>query len=283
MEGFVKKFYWIRRQLEVAVALAAFSIHGGAQEAGTKGAILQRLEAQFVPTETTEDKSDIVTAGSILTLKRDNLMTVAISSGSVCPNTYKDGKITQGTMAKITCGRAITLSSKRKIFLAGQKLWVTNIEVNDSSVVFDLYTDAYAGERYRATLAFPFLKGSVPPAESVQKVVAEVFTADPPPQPAATEPSPGAAPPPGGNARVPGAGTGRPPVASPPVTQEAALPPIEAPEAPPAEIRLGQTTQQVLASFGKPNKVEKPGANKEIYYYKDLKVTFTNDKVTDVQ
>jgi hypothetical protein len=38
----------------------------------------------------------------------------------------------------------------------------------------------------------------------------------------------------------------------------------------------------VVAAFGQPEKMVKLGA-KEIYYYKDLKVTFVNGKVTDVQ
>jgi hypothetical protein len=38
----------------------------------------------------------------------------------------------------------------------------------------------------------------------------------------------------------------------------------------------------VVANFGQPGKIAKIGP-KEIYYYPDLKVTFVNGKVTDVQ
>jgi hypothetical protein len=54
------------------------------------------------------------------------------------------------------------------------------------------------------------------------------------------------------------------------------------PAAPPASIQLGQTVDQVTASFGPPEKIVNLGA-KQIYVYKDLKVTFVNGKVTDVQ
>lgn len=37
-----------------------------------------------------------------------------------------------------------------------------------------------------------------------------------------------------------------------------------------------------MATFGQPQKVANLGA-KEIYYYPDMKVTFVNGKVTDVQ
>jgi hypothetical protein len=52
--------------------------------------------------------------------------------------------------------------------------------------------------------------------------------------------------------------------------------------APPASIQLGQTVDQVQASFGPPEKIVNLGT-KQIYVYKDLKVTFVNGKVTDVQ
>jgi outer membrane protein assembly factor BamE (lipoprotein component of BamABCDE complex) len=45
---------------------------------------------------------------------------------------------------------------------------------------------------------------------------------------------------------------------------------------------LGQTKDQVTAGFGQPTRVAKLGV-KEIYYYKDMKVTFTNGKVTNVE
>jgi hypothetical protein len=54
------------------------------------------------------------------------------------------------------------------------------------------------------------------------------------------------------------------------------------PAAPPASIQLGQTVDQVQASFGPPEKIVNLGT-KQIYVYKDLKVTFVNGKVTDVQ
>ena len=47
-------------------------------------------------------------------------------------------------------------------------------------------------------------------------------------------------------------------------------------------IELGQTLEKVEATFGRPATVIKL-ADKTIYTYKDIKVTFTNGKVTDVQ
>ena len=59
----------------------------------------------------------------------------------------------------------------------------------------------------------------------------------------------------------------------------AIAPPPPPADAPPPTISLGQTKEQVTAAFGQPVKTAKIGA-KEIFYYKDMKVTFTNGKVT---
>ncbi len=53
-------------------------------------------------------------------------------------------------------------------------------------------------------------------------------------------------------------------------------------EAEPQSIQMGMTTDQVQAAMGKPQKMVNLGP-KQIYVYKDLKVTFLNGKVVDVQ
>ena len=55
-----------------------------------------------------------------------------------------------------------------------------------------------------------------------------------------------------------------------------------APAAPPAEISLGQTIDQVTAILGQPKTVVDLG-NRKTYVYKDMKVVFVGGKVTDVQ
>jgi hypothetical protein len=62
--------------------------------------------------------------------------------------------------------------------------------------------------------------------------------------------------------------------------------PVAAPMSGPApsggSIQLGQTTDQVIAIMGKPNSVA-PGNGTKTYVYQDLRVTFTNGVVTDIQ
>ena len=54
------------------------------------------------------------------------------------------------------------------------------------------------------------------------------------------------------------------------------------PAAAPKTIALGQTTDQVVGIMGQPQKIVNLGA-KQMYFYPDMKVIFTNGKVTDVQ
>jgi hypothetical protein len=238
-------------------------------------AVEQKLTSKYALTKTTADKTDIVTAGAILVLKKDNLMMMDISSSNLFQNTYKDGKISQNALGKLSrfhlpgVPAVPSTGGTQRTFVAGEKMWVTNISVKDSGVNVELYTDAINDVRYRAVLSFPF-KPAVPVGEQADKLLAEVFDVQPSDDSSsgAQQPTPAAAAPQQAEA---------PPPAIPP-------PPPPADEAAPAPktVALGQTKDMVTANFGQPDKIAKVGT-KEIYYYKDFKVTFVNGKVTDVQ
>jgi len=66
-----------------------------------------------------------------------------------------------------------------------------------------------------------------------------------------------------------------------PALPEIAPPPPPS-DAPPPTIAIGQTMDQVTAGFGQPLRLAKVGV-KTIFYYKDMKVTFTNGKVSSVE
>jgi hypothetical protein len=108
--------------------------------------------------------------------------------------------------------------------------------------------------RYYGQLKFPFAKNVTPPADDVMKTIEEVITAE-----ADTQEAPAA-----DNAAPP------------------AHAPAAQPSAPPKTIALGQTTDQVIGILGQPQKIVNLGA-KQMYFYPDMKVIFTNGKVTDVQ
>ncbi len=56
----------------------------------------------------------------------------------------------------------------------------------------------------------------------------------------------------------------------------------QAPPPEPQQIEKGQTPDQVKAAIGVPDKIVNLGT-KQIYVYKDIKITFINGKVSDVQ
>ena len=70
---------------------------------------------------------------------------------------------------------------------------------------------------------------------------------------------------------------------NPPPDSAVPAPPVEpAQPAAPVTINLGDSTDQVVASMGQPERIAKM-ANKEIYFYKDMKITFVDGKVSDIQ
>jgi hypothetical protein len=163
---------------------------------------------------------------------------------------------------------ANTSNVPQRKFVAGEKFWITAFDIQEGNVVLQFYSDPYENVRYQGQLAFPFPKHNMPPAKDMLQTIAEVITVQPDNN--ATE-----------SAAV------QPPAPAP-QTEQAMAPipppqlPANTPPPPPKKIALGQTKDQVVASFGQPQKVVELGT-KEIYIYSDMKVTFVNGKVTDVQ
>jgi len=276
----------------ISILVAGACVLASAQD---KAAVEQKLTSEYALTKSTADRTDIVTAGAIIVLKKDNLLMVDATQSNPYQNSYKEGKITQNALGKLAgFGSRIPGVQKpggqTRTFVAGEKFWVTKIDVKDNGIAFELFTDAINEVRYRAVLTFPF-KG-VPAADVAAKLVGEVFKVQPqedagngqqqgqqqqapaarPAAPAQQAPAqaPAPIPPP-----PPPADAAPAPIPPPP-------PPADEPAAAPKTISLGQTKDQVVENFGQPAKIAKVG-NKEIYYYKDIKVTFVSGKVTDVQ
>jgi len=265
----------------LAILLAGVALQAHAQD---KAAVERKLSSQYTLTKTTADKTDIVTAGAILVLKKDNLMMEDVTNSNMFQNSYKDGKITQNALGRLLGSRLLSAPSSgspHRTFVAGEKMWVTKIEVKDTGVNVELYSDPISDVRYRAVLNFPF-KGSDPIGDQAAKMIAEVFDVQP------SDDSGGnggqqQAPAVGGQAqKTPAGGAQQQQADAPPAPIPPPPPPADEPAPAPKTISLGQTKDIVVANFGQPGKIAKIGP-KEIYYYPDLKVTFVNGKVTDVQ
>jgi hypothetical protein len=225
----------------------------------------QQLQLAYPPTRLAGDKLRIVQPGSVL-LVRINGMFASPLNEFAFANNFKDGRIKRSAASTL-----IHDGKTSRELQAGEKVYLLKTEVKDSGIVFSVQSciacDGSAIDQvqmaYRASLNFQFPKGFAETADfvKIRQTIDQVFGfafGDPGanPQPVMEAPPPPTAPP---------APQTRP-----------------APQAPPARIALGQTIDEVTANLGQPEKVVDLGS-KKIYFYRDLKITFIEGKVSDVQ
>jgi hypothetical protein len=245
-------------------------------------AVRDKLESEYQITKITDDKSGIVTPGSLLLLHKDKvLMFAATTAVDPCMNTYRNRKVSQNLACRLAVMKPpIPIPGKDKVpatryFVSGEKFRVTKITVRDNGkdrgVVLDFYSEPIDDVHYIGQLTIPF--GAFTPApDDALKVVEEVVTVAP------SEDAKN-----GSDATDPAPEASQPPAAPPPA--ELPPPPIETPPPPPSDpikISEGQTIDQVVGAMGQPLTIAKVGT-KEIYTYRDLKITFVDGKVKDFQ
>jgi hypothetical protein len=252
------------------------------------GSLQSQLETKYALTKPTDDKSDIVTAGAVLVLEKDKLIMYPVSTPAAPQNTYKDGKLSEGAFGvhqkMQSFGSFIghpppqTVNSRQ--FVTGEKFWVTRIDVAADGVTFTLFSDPYSDVRYYSTLKFFYPHGATPTSEQVMSLVGEVLKVDSDDSAKSGDSGNQQQAAGGGDANQQQAAAGGDANQQPAAAEAPAAP--AAPAAPPATVEIGQTPDQVTAILGQPDKIINLGP-KQIYVYKDLKVTFVKGKVTDAQ
>jgi len=242
------------------------SLLAAPQDQGGKVNIEQRLQSQYIPTKLAGvgDRLRFTQLGTVLVVQRDGMGASPVTEFAF-GNTYKDGRVKHSFT-----GTLIHNANSVRDLRAGDRVYLLKTEVKDSGIVFNVQScDACDGSPmdlaempYRAALTFQFPKGywNTTDFARIQQTISEVFAfADGPNTSAQPNPEPVA-----------------------PAGAQSAQPPPPAPQPEPVKIELGQTTGQVVASLGQPDKVVDLGS-KKIYIYKDLKITFVDGKVSDVQ
>jgi hypothetical protein len=123
-----------------------------------------------------------------------------------------------------------------------------------------------------------------PTPDEALKRVAEVITVVPPEEDAKKDSDKAmqSAPQGGQQEAAPPSQAAPPPAPAPAEPTPAPIEPPPPPPPAPTEVSEGQTIDQVVAALGQPLNTAKVG-NKVIYTYKNLKVTFVNGKVKDIQ
>src|ERR1035437_7278552 len=161
--------------------------------------IEQQLTAQYRLT-TVNRSGEIVAAGIVLVLQKTGLLVYSISNPMAPQSTYKNGKITRNPLGGKAFGRDLLNVMKipgasadidQRTLVAGAKLWATKMDVQKDGVVVRLYTDPEGAGLYCGELKIPFGKNSVPPADALLIMIAEVLTVQPD-EGAAPQPTPDA-------------------------------------------------------------------------------------------
>jgi hypothetical protein len=260
-----------------------------AQGRGAEGGLVQQLQAAYVPTVMDASGIKVARAGATLVVKMEGIQANPAGLGYY-GNDYEDGKITAGAVS----GAVDTLKGKMKdrikmpwgggkvdkkvdsVALAvDDKVYLTKMEIKPASV--DLYVQTCgtcdpaaadpAHHPHLAKVSVHLVNGFLNATDfsHVQQAIASVLA-------------------------VPEADAGQDAQAQPqpqeaPAAQAEAPAQGETPQPPPAEpvrIEVGQTPDQVVAALGTPEKIVKLDS-KQIYIYRDLKVTFVKEKVVNVE
>ena len=268
-------------------------------QAGDPATLIQaKLVSQIKITKPTADHTDIVTDGDVILLHKDGLMMCAAASSYAFSNTYSNGVLAANYKNRVkdavksfgfghipvfgggtSASDAANNGCVSRKFVAGEKFWITGVTPQKDGILISTFSDPYPDPsgnqtRYYGEIKFPFAKGAVPPPDDFAKTVFEVITVVPSDDK-------------GDQGSQQGNQGGQPaqaaaPAAPPPAPMPDIAPPPPPADTPPPSISIGQTKAQVTTAFGQPVKTAKVGV-KEIFYYKDMKVTFTNGKVSNVE
>lgn len=190
------------RTLAYLIATSAIGgvLLGYGQSGDPRTLLQQRLNSQFTLTGIAADRSSVVTAGTLLTLKLDNLEMYSSSCPSSPLNTYnsKKGKLSQpfgkGLLRDIggsmrMAGGATTGDCPKQTYAKTTQLWVTKIEVQNDGVVFGLFSTPGNSIPYYGDLKFPFEKGTIPALDQELAMIAEVLAPQREDTPANSTPS----------------------------------------------------------------------------------------------
>jgi hypothetical protein len=257
-----------------AIALVAALMAGSStasplaaqQDQGGRANIERALQSNYMPTKMAGfgDRLRVTQLGTVLVVQRDGMGASPVTEFAF-GNNYKDGRIKRSL-----AGALIHEANSVRDLQAGERVYLLKTEVKDTGVTFNVQSCvACDGSQadfdpmpYRAALTFQYPKGywNTTDFVQIQQTISEVFAFADGPN-AGTRPNPEPVAPPGA---------------------QVAPQPAPAPQPEPVKIGLGQTTDQVVAGLGRPDKVVDLGS-KKIYVYRDLKITFVDGKVSDVQ
>jgi hypothetical protein len=202
----------------------------------------ESLTAKYTMTKTGIDRMRITEPGTVLMVQQDGIDADLAGDASYTDNPVRDGRVGQAK------GFMASMQSKEtsRTLKAGDKVYVYKIEVKDDKVRYFIITcDTYDVNVHGSTKQTRY-KAML----SFEFGKDYMATAD-------------------------ANGVKK-------AVDVLIIPEADAKAASTKSVDLGQTTDQVEAILGKPDRIVNLGA-KKIYIYKDMKIIFVDDKVSDVQ
>lgn len=244
----------------IVLTSVAFSSAANAQTA--PGVSLQeQLNAQYKLAQVSG--GTLVDPGTPLAVQKGGVISVPWKALVLCPAKFQDNTL------HVSSGMcAAMVKDVSSFFRIGDKVYPTKIEVNREKakisftvVACDSCNGVDPPTSMKGQVVFQFPKGYLEKADAgaIENTIGQVFTISNDTQAQAQNDQ------------------------SQQQQEQQSAPQEQAQaQAEPQTIQLGQSIDQVQAALGKPEKVVNLGP-KQIYVYKDLKVTFMNGKVSDVQ
>jgi hypothetical protein len=225
----------------------------------------EQLSAQYKLVKMGSDSGGvaIVEPGTLLVVEKGGVLSVPWKAMALCPAKFQDSNLhpSAGMCAAM-------VKNVSRYFQKGDKVYPTKIEVNVDKakisftvVACDSCNGVNPPTSMKGEVVFQFAKGYLEKGNvgEVEDMIGQVFAISSDDQQGQ-----------GGDANQQQQGSQQQPAQQ------------DQQQAEPQTIQLGMTTDQVQAALGKPEKIVNLGP-KQLYVYKDLKVTFVNGKVSDVQ
>lgn len=271
----------VERTIVAVVMLLGATALLPSQASAQAPSLQEQLTAQYKLVKMGSDTSgySVVEEGTLLAIQKGGIIGVPYTDKTILTTKYESGTV-HGPNAMMTearkrmFGHFSTTSSEGQtthLFPKGDKVYPSKLEVNvdKDTVLMDIVACDTCNKTdpptyNKAQVVFQFPKGSLAKASAgdVEDTIGQLLSISDDSQQQAQ-----------GGDQQQGA-----------QQQQAAQPQQQAPQPQqePQTIQMGMTTDQVKAAMGTPEKIVNLGP-KQIYVYKDLKVTFLGGKVADVQ
>ena len=219
----------------------------------------RQLLTRYAPVKLGPGGQTVVSPGTVLTVQAPGIRSNPATQFAFM-NNYQGGRIKHSAGSSL-----ITDRNTVQDIQVGEGVFLYKVEVKENGVVFhvqpcgDCNFSVVNPAPFRAGITFQMPKNWLlsPDLNQVDQMISRVFSIVGAPPPAAVSAS------------------------SPPAPAQAP-PPVPAAQEQPLRIELGQSLEQVRSLLGEPGKVVDLG-NKKLFIYKDMKITFIDAKVTDVE